>query len=70
MTYSVNDEVIISAFNTFKVGKVLERVSVKAGNRYIVETEGGKIYDNVFTTPGDNRDSYIHKSLTASLNKK
>ena len=34
------------------------------------ETEGGKIYDNVFTTPGDNRDSYIHKSLTASLNKK
>tara|TARA_B110000858_G_scaffold129509_1_gene147261 strand:- start:766 stop:978 length:213 start_codon:yes stop_codon:yes gene_type:complete len=70
MTYSVNDEVIISAFNTFKVGKVLERVSVKAGNRYIIETEGGKIYDNVFTTPGDNRDSYIHKSLTASLNKK
>jgi len=70
MTYSVNDEVIISAFDTFKVGKVLERVSVKAGNRYIIETEGGKIYDNVFTTPGDNRDSYIHKSLTASLNKK
>jgi hypothetical protein len=70
MIYSVNDEVIISAFDTFKVGKVLERVSVKAGNRYIIETEGGQIYDNVFTTPGDNRDSYIHKSLTASLNKK
>ena len=69
MIYQVNDEVILSAFGTLKVGKVLERVSVKAGNRYVVETESGKVYDDVFTAPGDSRDSYINKSLTTAYQK-
>tara|TARA_B110000285_G_scaffold213554_1_gene257998 strand:+ start:535 stop:750 length:216 start_codon:yes stop_codon:yes gene_type:complete len=69
MIYQVNDTVIISTFGILKVGKVTERVAVKAGNRYIVEVESGKIYDNVFTSPGDGTSSFINKSLTLAYKK-
>ena len=63
-TYTVGDTVVISAFETYKVGNIIEQTIVKVGQRYIVETEDGKVYTNVYVDFKDGVDSYINSKLT------
>ena len=69
-TYAVGETVIISIFETLKVGTVIEQTVVKVGQRYIVQTEDGKVYTDVYVNFKDGVDAYINIQLTKSfLNK-
>ena len=68
-TYKVGDTVIISIFETLKVGSVIEQTLVKAGQRYIVQTEDGRVYTDVYVNFKDGVDAYINIQLTKSFLK-
>jgi hypothetical protein len=69
-TYTVGDTVIISIFETMKVGIVIEQTIVRSGQRYIVKTEDGKVYTDVYVNFKAGVDAYISPQLTKSfLNK-
>jgi len=68
--YTSGDTVIVSAFDTLKVGIIIEKTLVKAGQRYLVETEDGRTYDNVYVDVTDGVDTYINSSFTKHFLKK
>ena len=69
MDYTLGDTVIISVFDKHKVGKVVETALVKAGQRYIIKTEDGRTYDDVYVDFNEGADSYINSALTKSFLK-
>jgi len=68
-TYAVGETVIISIFDALKVGIVIEQTVVKVGQRYIVQTEDGKVYTDVYVNFKDGVDAYINIQLTKSFLK-
>jgi len=69
LQYTTGDTVILSAYDTLKVGKIIEKAAMKIGERYLVETEDGKTYDNVYVGHTEGADAYINSSLTAGFLK-
>lgn len=60
--------VVLKAFDKFKVGSVMGVVKSGKDILYQVQTEDGKIYDDVKIDDFDN-PIYIHQSITNSFLK-
>jgi len=68
-TYTIGETVIISIFDALKVGIVIEQTVVKVGQRYIVQTEDGNVYTDVYVNFKEGVDAYINIQLTKSFLK-
>ena len=63
MNFNCGSVVVVSAFNKFKVGKIIDVLK----GTYTVQTEDLKVYDNINTD--SNNSVYIHIGITKSFLK-
>lgn len=60
--------VVLSIFNKFKVGKVIDKAPGIGGLIYSIKTEDGRIYDDVYINDSSS-SIFINSSITKSFLK-
>ena len=68
MNYVTGSIVVLSVFNKFKVGTVIDKSPCKGGSIYSIKTEDGRIYDDVVVNDSNN-SVFINSSITKSFLK-